>query len=366
MMNPFKKWWNAFTGREEASVAVPVMDGKLKPNRAIDEADVVCELDGLDDLCIQGNDIAVTAGSTVYLIEAEQPRPVYQAGASITAIASPKSGAWVIAVDGKELQFLQSDGGEWTLSNRWTPSEEWGCEAINAIHCEGDSVLWFTNGGSLQSSADWKVDLMSLGTSGMVIRLDFATGDAHKVAEGLPYAFGVCAQQGDALVSASWGHRVRQLSGSNMHPFTAELPAYPSRLSRSSSGGYWLSCFAVRTQLIEFVLREPAYRRRMMQEIPMDYWIAPALSSGHDFLEPLQGAGVKQMGVLKPWAPPRSYGLVIELDAQGHILRSLHSLVDGENHGITSVQQNGTSLWLVAKGRNRLLKVDLSQGVSNE
>ena len=97
----------------------------------------------------------------------------------------------------------------------------------------------------------------------------------------------------------------------------------------------------------------------------MNYWIAPALSSGHDFLEPLQGAGVKQMGVLKPWAPPRSYGLVVEIDQDGKVLRSLHSLVDGENHGVTAVQECAGHLWMVAKGRGRLLRVDLAQGVSN-
>jgi hypothetical protein len=35
----------------------------------------------------------------------------------------------------------------------------------------------------------------------------------------------------------------------------------------------------------------------------------------------MQGAHIKTMGVVKPWAPPRSYGLVIRLDANGAALR---------------------------------------------
>ena len=37
-----------------------------------------------------------------------------------------------------------------------------------------------------------------------------------------------------------------------------ELPGYPARLSPAQDGGFWLAVFAGRTQLIEFVLREPA------------------------------------------------------------------------------------------------------------
>ena len=107
------------------------------------------------------------------------------------------------------------------------------------------------------------------------------------------------------------------------------LPVYPSRLSPAAAGGFWLTAFVARTQLVEFVLREPAYRRRMMAEIDPQYWIAPRLSSGQSFKEPMQGAHIKTMGVIKPWAPPRSYGLVIRLDADGAPLYSLHSRVDG-------------------------------------
>jgi hypothetical protein len=95
----------------------------------------------------------------------------------------------------------------------------------------------------------------------------------------------------------------------------------------------------------------------MVAEIDPRYWIAPALSSGQTFLEPLQGAGVKSMGVLKPWAPPRSYGLVIKVAADGRIERSLHSLVDGRHHGVTAVAAQAGALYAVSKGSGRLLKV---------
>jgi hypothetical protein len=148
------------------------------------------------------------------------------------------------------------------------------------------------------------------------------------------------------LASESWRHRVIDLTGTGAraaHPLSAELVGYPSRMAADADGGFWLSCFVCRSQLVEFVLREPAYRERMVAEIDPRHWIAPALSSGHSFLEPLQGAGVKQMGVLKPWAPPRSYGLVMKIAPDGRVLASLHSQVDG-HHGITALAPLGHSL----------------------
>jgi hypothetical protein len=97
----------------------------------------------------------------------------------------------------------------------------------------------------------------------------------------------------------------------------------------------------------------------MVAEIDPRYWIAPALSSGNSFLEPLQGAGVKNMGVLKPWAPPRSYGLVLRVSDDGRVQRSLHSQVDGHHHGITAIREHRGALYAACKGRGRLLRVDL-------
>jgi hypothetical protein len=138
------------------------------------------------------------------------------------------------------------------------------------------------------------------------------------------------------------------------------LPVYPSRLSPVAGGGFWLTAFIARTQLVEFVLRENAYRRRMMAEIDPEYWIAPKLRSGQSFLEPMQGAHLKTMGVVKPWAPPRSYGLVIRLSEAGVPQYAVHSRVDGINHGITAAVEMDGALYALAKGPGRLLRAPLA------
>jgi hypothetical protein len=140
-----------------------------------------------------------------------------------------------------------------------------------------------------------------------------------------------------------------------------QLPVYPSRIVPASDGGFWLTAFTARTQLIEFVLREGAYRKRMMQEVPPEFWVVPRLRAGGSFQEPMQGAHLKTMGVVKPWAPPRSYGLVIRLAADFSPMFSFHSRVDGENHGVVATAELNGSLYVLAKGPRRLLRLTLSE-----
>jgi hypothetical protein len=194
-----------------------------------------------------------------------------------------------------------------------------------------------------------------------VLSLDVATGRVRTLAAGLHYAFGACAAGEAVLVSESWRHRIIAITPNGSRRTVLDnLPVYPSRLSPAASGGFWLTAFTARTQLVEFVLRESAYRRRMMNEIDPEYWIAPKLRSGLSFLEPMQGAHLKTMGVVKPWAPPRSYGLVIRLNASGVPLYALHSRVDGVNHGVVAAVEMDGSLFAIAKGPGRLLRAPLT------
>ena len=172
---------------------------------------------------------------------------------------------------------------------------------------------------------------------------------------------GAAASGSDVLVSESWRHRLVAIAPDGSRKVVlGRLPVYPSRLSPASGGGFWLTAFTARTQLVEFVLREPGYRRRMIDEIEPDYWVVPRLNSGNSFKEPLQGAHIKTMGVMKPWAPPRSYGLVVRLSADGAPLYSLHSRADGVNHGVVAAVELNGDLVMIAKGPGRILKLPLA------
>jgi hypothetical protein len=103
------------------------------------------------------------------------------------------------------------------------------------------------------------------------------------------------------------------------------------------------------------VLREDEYREEMIRTIPPALWVAPALSTSNHCHEPMQFGSIKALGIEKPWAPPRSYGLVVRIDEHGDPLESLHSRVGGRYHGITAAREVAQGLVMVCKGSGRIV-----------
>ena len=350
-MRQFGDW---ILGRGEASITIPIFDGALKPNQILESAEIVAESEDTSDIAADRDGILVADGTRI--VRPGGQGEVGRFDRPITALCALDDGGIAVALDGKEVRVrggaldgLASSGPASTPFN-----------AANAISRLGDGRLAVTDGSLQQPFDHWVHDLMGRGGSGRLVVVDPKDGQARELARGLEYAFGACPMNGDILVSESWRHRLVAVGGGRPRPVLTRLPVYPSRLVPASGGGFWLTAFTARTQLVEFVLRENAYRRRMMKEIAPEHWIAPRLRSGESYLEPMQGAHLRTMGVLKPWAPPRSYGLVVRLSATGQPLYSLHSRVDGINHGVVAAAEFDGALYLLAKGPGRLLRLPIA------
>jgi hypothetical protein len=367
MIGALLDWRDRLLGRGDASITVPVLDGALKSNNLIEEAQVLATLDAPQDLATDGHSLFVANGNTVLRYDLANPGSGTEAVAvevhrferPVSALACLPAGALAVALDGQEVRIAGGvhDGRHWdAVAGK-------PLHAVNAISVGADGRLLLTDGSREHGFEHWKSDLMGLGRSGRVLELNPADGGGREIAAGLAHAFGACAVGESVWVSESWRHRVMAYGGGqDTRSVTDALPGYPSRITPASAqhgGGYWLTCFTLRTQLVEFVLREPAYRKRMLQEIEPQYWIAPALNSGNTFLEPMQGAQLKMMGIVKPWAPPHSYGLVIRLTAEGLVRYSLHSRFDGKHHGVVAAVECQGDLYLLAKGCGRILRLSI-------
>ena len=367
MIATLRSWSDRLLGRGEASITVPVFDGALKSNRLIEDAPVLATLAAPADLASDGQNLFVADGPRLWRQDAAAPdwapsevvHGLAPASQPITALACVPGGGLAVALDGRAVQVV---GGRYD-GRRFEAANGRPLLAANAIAATADGRLIVTDGSAEHPVERWKHDLMGLGRSGRVVEFGLADGSARELATGLGHPFGACATPAGAWVCESWRHRLLQLDTSAggaraaPRPVLDNLPGYPSRITPAAGGGYWLTCFALRTQLVEFVLREPVFRKRMLAEVDPAYWIAPALNSGNTYLEPMQGAHLKMMGVVKPWAPPRSYGLVIRLDAAGLIRYSLHSRFDGQHHGVVAAVECGPFLYLLALGRKRLLRL---------
>lgn len=358
MMDSLRDFADRVLGRGVAAITVPPFDGALKPNQLLETAEVAAEFADAADLASDGTMLYVADGSTVLQHDGTSSREVRRFDQPITALCLLPDGKLAIALGGREIRVFQSATGT-DIGVSYTGGD---MNAVNALAAGPAGTLLATDGSAAETPARWAHDLMNRGRSGRLLSIDLATRQIRVAAAGLHYAFGVAASGDGAIVSESWRHRLVKVGakGELRSPLD-NLPVYPSRLMPAAGGGFWMTAFTGRTQLIEFVLRETAFRRRMMQEIDPEFWIVPRLSSGKSFREPMQGAHLKTMGVIKPWAPPRSYGLVVRLSAECTPLYSLHSRVDGQNHGVVAAVEAGDWLYVLAKGSCRLLRLPLHE-----
>lgn len=332
------------------AVTIPPLDGAFRPNTRLDDAPVFAALTEADNLAFRNGTLFASSGNAVYTLAAgTEPSVAETFPAPVTALAVSPAGSLAVAL---ETDKLFVDGKETALPP--------AVRCITALAYGPDGTLFLANGSAKHAPSAWAADLMEKGASGSVWKREAAGGDFREIASGLAFPYGLYPVADGVIVSESWRHRLLKVTGGGT-PKTVidKLPGYPARLSPAADGGVWLSLFAPRNRLIEFVLQETHYRLDMMAEVPRDSWIAPALSSGRSFLEPLQCGGIRTMGIHKPWSPSRSYGLVVKLDAGLQPLFSLHSRANGTRHGTTSAVEKDGTLYVASRGGDSVLAIDI-------
>lgn len=338
--------------------AIPTMDGPLSPNDLLDGARPHGPaLPGADDLCRSADGWHVAAGRQILSITAQGHQSVQQFDAEVTALAAHPDGRLLAGLAGQGLVAIAPDGGRrlYTGAGAELPG------AISAIAVAPDGAILLANASRDHAPAEFIRDLMAKGRSGSVIRVEADLSSGRVLAGGLQFPGGLCLDPGGRALwySEGWSHSISSLalSGGAARKVIANLPGYPGRMVRGGAG-VLLCLFAMRTHLTELVLREDAFRQDMVRHIAPEHWIGPALRTTGSYYEPLQAGNVRKLGVQKPWAPPRSYGLVLEVAPDGEILRSFHSRVGGRWHGITAVAEDGADhLLLVSKGAGQVLRL---------
>ena len=348
---------DAFLGRGKYAVTVPPMDGPLQPNNDLENAKRALQAAAPDNLILVDGAINFSSGSKLFEFDVRtgSARSLADLGVTISALAAlPDGGIAVGLADGKIVFRGGANNG-----GRIAALGDYQGVCPTALLAVGDALV-VAQGSAVRGPNEWCRDLIERGASGSVWRLDLQNRAATCLADGLAFPYGlVLHQDGSVVVSESWRHRLIKLSPNGSKPdiVLEHLPGYPSRLAPTAEGGYWLTVFAPRSALIEFVLREGEFKRRMMAEIPEEYWVAPRLASGKSFKEPMQNGGIKAMGILKPWAPTRSYGLLVKLDQSMAPSGSHHSRSDGKRHGITSAIELSGSVYVTSKGGNGILSL---------
>lgn len=366
MIAVVKKAFDNLFGAGEAAVTVPPLDGAFQPNTVLDTAECVVEQTEPDNLIEYGGRVMFSSGGSLMRLAADGRTEMLESfGAPISALASDGAGRIAIAIEGQDILLRDDASGE----RRIEVNSFSGAHCVTAIAFAADGGLVVASGSARHGPSDWARNLMERRHDGTVWHVP--AGDpsrARRLASGLAWPSGLLVRSAEStqiVVAEAWRHRLLGVAMKEEQPkvLLDNLPAYPGRL-QADKGDVWLSCFAPRSQLIEFVLREATFRKRMLNEVEPEFWVAPAMRSGRSFREPLQGGAVKQLGVLKPWAPTRSYGLLVRLDGALQPRSSYHSRADGSRHGITSALATADGLLVTSRGGDALLRLkpDASRG----
>ncbi|MBS1182267.1 MAG: hypothetical protein H6Q99_2147 [Proteobacteria bacterium] len=354
-------WWDTlldpFRGK---AVTIPPMDGAFRPNTRLETAEAFVEVARPEALLVHEGRLLVASGTDLlaFPLEGGAPTPLHRFETAISALAGLPDGGLAVGLVAGEVRLV---GGRFD-GRVVTEVAGRRIHAPTALATTGEGILYIAVGSARYGADDWQSDLMAQGASGAVLRLDLIESDGRILADGLAWPAGLLVEPDRSLiVSEASRHRLVRITGdgrSKPQPLLSNLPGYPSRLARAAGGGAWLALMAPRNRLVELVLTERAYREDMVATIPRELWIAPQMSSGNSFLEPLQCGGVVTMGVRKPWAPGRSYGLIARLDDHLRPVASLHSRADGHRHGIRDMAEIGGVLFAASRGGNAVLEIE--------
>ncbi len=361
MIGAVSRALDRFRGSGDAAVTIPSLDGAFRPNNRLEGAAAFLEIAAPDNLAYDGQRVLFSSGSALFACKADAPSSFERIAnyeQTITAIDVVAGGLMAIGFATGEV-LLVKDG---VVEHNFKSVQNRPTRCPTALRFVNAETLLACLGSVQNDPTEWARDLLEGNASGSVWRIDLASGEAVCLSDNLAWPNGVVVlADGRTVVAEAWRHQLVDVTSGKPQPLLTEIPGYPARISPAAGGGYWLSIFAPRSQLVEFVLREPGYRERMMREVDQRFWVAPSLRAAQDYREPLQAGAIKQLGELKPWAPSRSYGLIARLGDEFEPIESFHSRADGRRHGITSSVECAGQLLIASKGGNMILALDVAR-----
>jgi len=338
-----------FGKARQDGVYVPAMDGPLHANMRLDQAPALATLPGASDMAASNGQIFLSSGNRVMRLHGGTLQPYRSFDAPVTAIAATGN-CLVVAEAGRGLHWC-SDTEDAVVA---LPDHDADCVTAMTPLADGSVAYCVGSGGN--GALQWRRDLLQLGRTGLV-RSVSRTGEVQTLATGLGWPGGILALPDERLIVAeSWAHRLVDLGSGTA--VLDDLPGYPGRMNLSPSGSIALAIFAPRRPQFEFLLSERQFCTDMLASLPEEDWVAPSLTRDRTRPgTPIMQGEIRQMGVMKPWAPTASYGLALRLDRHLTPVESWHSRADGLRHGIVSVGWQGERLLALSAATGEVLDV---------
>lgn len=207
-----------------------------------------------------------------------------------------------------------------------------------------NGLIYFSDASTRYELTDWALDGFEGRGNGRLLCYDPKSDKTTTVLRGLAFPNGVCVSHDGRCVYwvSTWLCRIYRYWIEGERKGTLEivvdnLPGYPDNINRASDGTYWLAFVGIRSPAFDLAMEDPAFRVRMVKQIPPDEWLCPGIN----------------------------YGCVIKFDDNGNVLESLWD-PGAENHAtITSMREHKGYLYIGGLENNRIGRLKLPDADQN-
>ena len=321
----------------DAPVA-PAMSGVLAVNNDLQDAELLAQgkLDGPEDTAVDaqgrvyaglhnGKIVRITADGTVATFADTQGRPL--------GMDFDKQGNLIVADAFKGLLSIDPQGQIRVLSSE---AEGVHFRFTDALDIASDGRIYFTDASDKFEQPDYLLDLLEARPHGRLLRYDPATGKTELLLKDLYFANGVAlsANEDFVLVNETYRYRIARywLKGekAGQHDiFIDNLVGLPDNLQGDRAGTFWVALPTPRLADTDVLHRKP-WAKALLAKLPRALW-----------------------------PKPQKYGLVLAINENGEIIRSLHDSSGEHLRMITSAKPVGDWLYLGSLNNDRIGKLKI-------
>ena len=294
----------------------------LEPNDKLRAAELIDTTGGPEDVAVdkEGRIYAASEIGHIVRISGDKRETFADTEGRPLGLAWGKDGALIVADADRGLLSIDASG---TIDVLTTTDGERPFKFTDDVDVASDGKIYFSDASHKFGYGEHVEDLMEGRGNGRLLVYDPAMKTTTTLLRDLCFANGVALADDDSyvLVNETGRYRITRywLVGDKRghhDVFADNLPGFPDGVSRSPRGTFWVAMFTVRNPMADRIAPSPFVKKLVMR---LPSWLRPK---------------------------PKRYGLVLELDHTGKIVRTLQD-PDGERvHAITSLEEVAGVLYL--------------------
>ncbi|WP_339512778.1 SMP-30/gluconolactonase/LRE family protein [Pseudomonas sp. RL_15y_Pfl2_60] len=315
----------------------PAMTGVLEPNDTLMKAQLIAKgkVHGPEDTAVdgQGRVYAGLADGRIVRIEGETVDTFANTQGRPLGMDFDAQGNLIVADAYKGLLSVDPKGSIKVLT---TGAEGLPFKFTDDLAIARDGTIYFSDASSRFGQPDYLLDLLEARPWGRLLSYTPATGETKVLMKDLYFANGVAlsANEDFLLVNETYRYRINRywLKGdkAGSHDvFIDNLPGLPDNLESDHAGTFWVAMPSPRKADADFLHQHP-WLKAQISKLPRMFW-------------------------------PKAtrYGLVIAINEQGEITRSLHDTSGSHLSMITSAKPVGDYLYLGSLENDRIGKLKI-------